>query len=173
MNVRSTRVRVVRWSIAVLLVAAAAAAQTFNLQDTIPFDQAVRTATLPNGLTYFVRHNDRPATRVSLRLAVKAGSMNEADDQQGLAHFIEHLAFPVDHGDRIGRADLRVGIATSSAHKRTSVAPRSPAATSPTACAAFWPPLISWCVLGLVLAAGCRTPPRAGLELVRRSEPLL
>src|SRR2546422_7859389 len=55
----------------------------------------------------------------------------------------------------------------------TSVAPRSPAATSPTAYAAFWPPLISWCVLGLVLAAGCRTPPRAGLELVRRSEPLL
>src|SRR5439155_1887933 len=54
---------------------------------------AVRTSTLPNGLTLFTRHNDRPARRVSLRLAVKAGSVNEADDQQGLAHLIEHMAF--------------------------------------------------------------------------------
>src|SRR5262245_62060868 len=77
----------------VLLVAAAAAAQTFHLQDVIPLDKAIHTATLPNGLTYYVRHNDRPAKRVSLRLAVKAGSVNEADDQQGLAHLIEHMAF--------------------------------------------------------------------------------
>ena len=54
---------------------------------------AVRTAKLPNGLTYFVRQNSRPAKRVSLRLAVKAGSLFEADDQQGLAHLIEHMAF--------------------------------------------------------------------------------
>jgi zinc protease len=80
-------------SIAVVFVAAIAAAQTFNLPDTIPFDKAVHTAALPNGLKYFVRHNDRPAKRISLRLAVKAGSINEADDQQGLAHLIEHMAF--------------------------------------------------------------------------------
>ena len=49
--------------------------------------------TLPNGLKTFVRQNARPAKRVSLRLAVKAGSLDEADDQQGLAHFIEHMAF--------------------------------------------------------------------------------
>ena len=65
----------------------------FNPRDVIPFDAAVRTATLPNGLKLFVRHNDRPAKRVSLRLAVKAGSLNEADDQRGLAHLIEHMAF--------------------------------------------------------------------------------
>ncbi len=65
----------------------------FNLQDTIPFDQAIHAATLPNGVKYFVRQNARPERRVSLRLAVKAGSMEEADDQQGLAHFIEHMAF--------------------------------------------------------------------------------
>ena len=59
----------------------------------MPFDAAVRTATLPNGLTYFIRQNARPAKRVSLRLAVKAGSLFEADDQQGLAHLIEHMAF--------------------------------------------------------------------------------
>ncbi|HEY7290938.1 MAG TPA: insulinase family protein [Vicinamibacterales bacterium] len=64
-----------------------------NLQDTLPFDTAVKTATLPNGLRYYIRQNARPAQRVSMRLAVKAGSMMEADDQQGLAHLIEHMAF--------------------------------------------------------------------------------
>jgi zinc protease len=66
---------------------------TFNAQDALPFDPAVRTATLPNGLKYFVRQNTRPAKRVSMRLAVKAGSLMEADDQRGLAHLIEHMAF--------------------------------------------------------------------------------
>ena len=64
-----------------------------SLQDRIPFDSSVRTGTLPNGLTYFIRQNGRPANRVALRLAVKAGSLYEADDQQGLAHLIEHMAF--------------------------------------------------------------------------------
>ena len=83
-----------------ILTGAAAAARAqdappapFTSQDLIPFDAAVRTGTLPNGLTYFIRQNARPAKRVSLRLAVKAGSLDEADDQQGLAHFIEHMAF--------------------------------------------------------------------------------
>jgi len=71
----------------------APAPQAINLQDTIPFDKAVRTGTLPNGTKFYVRQNSRPAERVSLRLAVKAGSINEADDQQGLAHLIEHMAF--------------------------------------------------------------------------------
>src|SRR5262245_28698865 len=68
-------------------------APAFDLRQSIPFDSAVRTGTLPNGLRYFIRHNERPATRVTLRLAVQAGSMNEADDQLGLAHLIEHMAF--------------------------------------------------------------------------------
>src|SRR5207253_4494341 len=59
----------------------------------LPFDPAVRTGRLANGLTYFVRLNSRPAHRLALRLAVKAGSLNEADDQRGLAHLIEHMAF--------------------------------------------------------------------------------
>jgi len=63
------------------------------LQETIPFDPAVRTGTLPNGLKYYVRKNARPANRVLLRLAVKTGSLDEADDQQGLAHVVEHMAF--------------------------------------------------------------------------------
>src|SRR3954462_13672116 len=70
----------------------AAPARTFAPQDVIPFDAAVRRATLPNGLTYYIRQNSRPASRVLLRLAVKTGSLDEADDQQGLAHMLEHMA---------------------------------------------------------------------------------
>src|SRR5277367_6319708 len=73
--------------------ARATPAPRFSLQDKIPFDQAIHTATLPNGLKYFVRQNARPEKRVALRLVVKAGSLEEADDQQGLAHFVEHMAF--------------------------------------------------------------------------------
>src|SRR3954463_16592367 len=74
-----------------LLLAPLAARQA--LQDRIPFDPAGRTGTLSNGLAYFVRRNARPANRVLLRLAVKTGSLDEADDQQGLAHVLEHMAF--------------------------------------------------------------------------------
>lgn len=69
------------------------AAPALNLNDQIPLDSAVRTGTLPNGLQYFIRQNPRPEKRLSLRLAIKAGSLFEADDQQGLAHLIEHMAF--------------------------------------------------------------------------------
>src|SRR5712692_9386658 len=68
----------------------ATATPRFNPRDTTPFDQAIHTATLPNGLRYFVRKNARPEKRVALRLVVKAGSLEETDDQQGLAHFLEH-----------------------------------------------------------------------------------
>src|SRR5688572_16498296 len=69
------------------------ASPAFDPQETIPFDSAVLRGTLPNGMEFFVRQNARPAKRVALRLAVKAGSLQEADDQQGLAHFLEHMAF--------------------------------------------------------------------------------
>ena len=64
-----------------------------DLQAAIPFDRAVRTGTLSNALTFHIRRNARPAGRVLLRLAVRAGSLDEADNQQGLAHFLEHMAF--------------------------------------------------------------------------------
>jgi zinc protease len=68
-------------------------ASSFRLDAPIPFDSAIRSGTLPNGVRYFIRPNARPAQRVALRLAVKAGSRHEADDQRGLAHFIEHMGF--------------------------------------------------------------------------------
>ena len=49
--------------------------------------------TLPNGLRYYVRANGKPSRRAELRLVVKAGSVLEDDDQQGLAHFVEHMEF--------------------------------------------------------------------------------
>ncbi len=88
---------------------AAQPAQTpLALADRIPLDPAVHTGTLPNGLTYYVRQNPRPANRVSLRLAVKAGSLDEADDQQGLAHMLEHMAFNGSDALQAGRSHLDV-----------------------------------------------------------------
>ncbi len=65
----------------------------FAPAEKLPFDSAVTTGTLPNGLTYYIRKNGRPEKRVSMQLAVKAGSVDEENDQQGLAHFLEHMAF--------------------------------------------------------------------------------
>jgi zinc protease len=59
----------------------------------LPVDPNVITGRLPNGLRYLVRRNSRPENRAELRLAVNAGSVLEGDDQRGLAHFVEHMAF--------------------------------------------------------------------------------
>lgn len=56
-------------------------------------DPAVRFGTLPNGLRYIVRANAEPKGRASLRLHILAGSFHEEDDQRGVAHFLEHMAF--------------------------------------------------------------------------------
>jgi zinc protease len=71
----------------------AAQAPAFQPSDKLPFDPAVVRGTLPNGLVYYIRKNTRPENRVMLQLAVKAGSVDETDQQQGLAHFLEHMAF--------------------------------------------------------------------------------
>src|SRR5687767_5561980 len=63
------------------------------LDRTLPIDPAVRSGRLPNGLRYFLRYNARPEKRVSMRLAVNAGAIQEDANQRGLAHFLEHMAF--------------------------------------------------------------------------------
>lgn len=68
-------------------------AQELKLEDKIPFDATIRTGTLKNGLKYFIKKNAKPESRVELRLVVNAGSVLEDDDQRGLAHFTEHMAF--------------------------------------------------------------------------------
>src|SRR5690242_6144260 len=93
MKTRARRTLVLLAFVAAAASAVVAQAPRFKFTDTIPFDTAIKTATLPNGLKYYVRVNARPAKRVSLRLAVKAGSLMEDADQQGLAHLVEHMAF--------------------------------------------------------------------------------
>jgi zinc protease len=70
-----------------------ARAKTLALTAAMPVDPAIIRAQLPNGLRYYVRANPKPEKRAELRLIVKAGSILEEDDQQGLAHFVEHMAF--------------------------------------------------------------------------------
>ncbi len=62
-------------------------------QSAIPQDEAVLQGRLENGLTYYIRENARPANKAELRLVVNAGSVLEDEDQRGLAHFLEHMAF--------------------------------------------------------------------------------
>ncbi|MCX8492010.1 MAG: insulinase family protein [Cyclobacteriaceae bacterium] len=64
-----------------------------NLTDPLPIDPAIKIGKLPNGLTYYIRKNVRPEKKAELRLVVNIGSIAEDDDQQGLAHFVEHMAF--------------------------------------------------------------------------------
>ncbi|KUR75131.1 pitrilysin family protein [Novosphingobium sp. FSW06-99] len=58
-----------------------------------PADPAVRFGTLPNGLRYAIMHNDTPADGVAMRLRIGSGSLKERDEEQGLAHYLEHMAF--------------------------------------------------------------------------------
>jgi zinc protease len=64
-----------------------------DLSKEVPLDPRVRTGMLDNGLVYYIQQNPKPENKVELRLAVNAGSILEDDDQQGLAHFTEHMAF--------------------------------------------------------------------------------
>jgi zinc protease len=59
----------------------------------LPFDPAVTVGTLPNGMRYYIRENHKPEQRAELRLVVNAGSVLEDEDQRGLAHMVEHMAF--------------------------------------------------------------------------------
>ncbi|HSD15183.1 MAG TPA: insulinase family protein [Flavobacterium sp.] len=68
-------------------------AQEMDLSKTIPFDPEVKTGKLKNGLTYYIKKNAKPENKVDLRLVINAGSILEDDDQQGLAHFMEHMCF--------------------------------------------------------------------------------
>jgi len=59
----------------------------------IPVDSDVRIGKLPNGLTYYIRHNAWPEQRAEFYIAQRVGSIQENDDQRGLAHFLEHMCF--------------------------------------------------------------------------------
>jgi zinc protease len=68
-------------------------AQAPPLSQQLPIDPQITIGKFPNGLSYYIRANKKPEKRAELRLVVKTGSVLEEDDQQGLAHFVEHMAF--------------------------------------------------------------------------------
>jgi zinc protease len=78
---------------AAVLSALQPAYAAIDLAAPIPVGPQVKVGKLPNGLTYYIHRNGKPEHRLELRLVVKAGSVLEEDDQQGLAHMLEHLAF--------------------------------------------------------------------------------
>src|SRR5438874_1771016 len=60
---------------------------------TMPVGPQVKVGKLANGLTWYIQKNGKPEHRLELRLVIKAGSVLEDEDQRGLAHFLEHMAF--------------------------------------------------------------------------------
>ncbi|CDG83860.1 M16 family metallopeptidase [Janthinobacterium agaricidamnosum] len=78
---------------ALLLACALLAHAEVRLGDPLPLSSDVTVGKLANGLTYYIQKNGKPEKKVELRLVVKAGSILEDEDQQGLAHFTEHMAF--------------------------------------------------------------------------------
>ena len=76
----------------IFIAAIIAATMAFG-QTPLPNDPAVRVGKLENGMTYYIRHNDQPAQRAEFYLATDVGAFQESDDQDGLAHFLEHMCF--------------------------------------------------------------------------------
>ena len=79
----------------------------------VPLDPAVKVGVLPNGLTYFIRHNEWPEKRCDFYIAQKVGSIQEEDNQRGLAHFLEHMCFNgTTHfpGDALKQYLERIGV---------------------------------------------------------------
>ena len=82
-------------------------------QNELPVDPAVRKGTLPNGLTYYIRHNAYPEGRANFYIAQRVGSIQEEDNQRGLAHFLEHMCFNgTEHfpGNGVIRFCERIGV---------------------------------------------------------------
>ena len=78
--------------VAVLLISVSLQAQP-DLTRSAPIDPGIRTGKLSNGLTYFIRSNKEPEKRASFYIIQNVGAILENDDQNGLAHFLEHMAF--------------------------------------------------------------------------------
>lgn len=80
----------------------------------VPADASVRFGRLANGMRYAIKANDTPPGQAAVRLRIDAGSLNEADDQLGLAHFLEHMAFNgsenIPEGELMPRLE-RMGLA--------------------------------------------------------------
>lgn len=81
------------FALAILASACLWSAAQGTADKSIPVDPAYRIGKLDNGLTYYIRHNTEPAGRASYYIIQNVGSILEKNDQNGLAHFLEHMAF--------------------------------------------------------------------------------
>jgi zinc protease len=81
------------FAVVLLLPALAWAESTTDSNEALPADNSIEYRTLPNGMRYWVRSTGRTSGKVSMWMRVGSGSINEDDDQRGLAHFLEHMAF--------------------------------------------------------------------------------
>ena len=75
------------------LVALVFGVMGLSAQTPLPLDAEVRVGRLENGMTYFIRHNEKPKGQASFYIYHDVGAVQEDDDQQGLAHFLDHMAF--------------------------------------------------------------------------------
>jgi len=81
--------------------------------ENLPVDPNVKIGTLDNGLKYYIAYNPKPEDRVELRLAVRVGSIQEDEDQLGVAHFVEHMAFNgSEHFDKNELVDYLESVGT-------------------------------------------------------------
>ncbi|MFL6649818.1 MAG: M16 family metallopeptidase, partial [Sulfurifustaceae bacterium] len=76
-----------------LVLPVLARADAVDLSQPLPEEPTIQYRTLPNGMRYWLRPNTGPSGKITLWLRVGSGSLNEDDDQRGLAHLLEHLAF--------------------------------------------------------------------------------
>ena len=77
----------------VLMAVAVMAATAWAKEQPLPVDPELRIGRLENGMTYYIRHNEQPKGRAEFWLVQNTGSLVEEDDERGMAHFIEHIAF--------------------------------------------------------------------------------
>lgn len=90
MNVKAFKTLLVAAIIAFVMPAVA---QENPMAQPLPIDAEVRYGVLDNGLTYYIRHNETPKNRAEFHIAQRVGSVLEEENQRGLAHFLEHMAF--------------------------------------------------------------------------------
>ncbi|MEA1987103.1 MAG: insulinase family protein [Candidatus Marinimicrobia bacterium] len=88
----------------IMIVLFAGCSKEMRMNSKIPVDSKVKIGKLDNGLTYYIRENQKPEDRATLRLVIDAGSILETDAQQGLAHLCEHMAF--NGTEHFPKADL-------------------------------------------------------------------
>ena len=82
-----------KFFLSIILFAAVIMGAQAQMEQKVPVDENVRIGHLDNGLTYYIRHNELPKQRAEFHIAQAVGAILEEDDQNGLAHFLEHMCF--------------------------------------------------------------------------------